>query len=63
MNFKTYLIAGMFLLAAVFPILFIPLLALTLVVLFLISPYFVEHNVWTQTKEDIEEDLRHHPSH
>jgi predicted membrane protein len=43
---KKFTIAALLLLAAVFPILFIPLLALALVVFFVFIPYLVKHPIW-----------------
>jgi hypothetical protein len=43
---KTFIIALLFILATIFPILFFPLLALTLVTLLVIAPYVMKHGVW-----------------
>ncbi len=43
---KKYFIAFLLLLAAVFPILFLPLLALTVVIIFFVIPYVAKHGVW-----------------
>ncbi len=60
MKLKHYVIGALFILAAIFPILFFPILAVTLLVLFGLIPWAMKHEVWHQTKEDIEEETRHH---
>jgi hypothetical protein len=59
---KRFAIVAMFLMAAVFPILFVPLLALTLAILFGLIPYVSTHRVWDKTPQDIEAEkrLQHH---
>lgn len=42
---KKFIIALLFIVAAIFPILFIPLLAATLLVTIVITPY-VQHHMW-----------------
>lgn len=43
---KTLIIATMFILAAMFPILFFPLLALSLLTTLVLIPYMAKHGVW-----------------
>ena len=43
---KKFIIAAMFILAAIFPILFFPLLALTLITTLVLIPYMAKHGVW-----------------
>ncbi|MFN7405825.1 MAG: hypothetical protein ACK51D_11380 [Cyclobacteriaceae bacterium] len=43
---KPFVIGFLFVLAAIFPILFFPLLALTLVTLIILSPHLFKNGVW-----------------
>ncbi len=54
---KTFIIALMFIVATVLPILFIPLLALTIVVTLIVAPSVIKHGVWTKTEEDRQHEL------
>jgi hypothetical protein len=55
---KRYLIGAMFILAAIFPILFFPILAITLVTIFLVIPYAAKHGVWGEDHKT-SDDLHH----
>lgn len=56
---KIFIIFALFLLASVLPILFVPLLALTLVTLAILAPDLLTHHIWGKTKEDLDEEARH----
>lgn len=62
MMWKEFLLGALFILAAIFPILFVPLLLLTLAILFWLVPYFAKHRVWEKTPQDIEAE-KHHMAH
>lgn len=53
---------ALFIMAAIFPILFVPLLVLTLGILFWLIPYVRKHHVWEKTPQDLEAEhrLQHH---
>ncbi len=53
---KEFSLGALFILAAIFPILFVPLLALVLAILFGLIPYFTKHHVWDKTQQDLEHD-------
>jgi hypothetical protein len=48
---KKFIIAALFIVAAMLPILFIPLLALTLVIILVVIPYFAKHGVWGENQD------------
>jgi len=50
---KIFIIAFLFIAATILPILFIPLLVLTIVVVLLVAPY-VSHTKWFERKHDLE---------
>ncbi|MBL7851217.1 MAG: hypothetical protein JNN04_09975 [Cyclobacteriaceae bacterium] len=56
---KIFIIFALFLLASVLPILFVPLLALTLITLAILAPELLTHHVWGTKEEDREEEARH----
>ncbi len=56
---KIFIIFALFLLASVLPILFVPILALTLITLAILAPDLLTHHVWGKTKEDLEEEAHH----
>lgn len=57
---KKYVIAFLLILAAIFPILFLPLLAITVVIIFFVIPYVAKHGVWGDTdKANASKDLNH----
>jgi len=47
MYMKTFIIAFLFISATILPILFIPLLVLTIVVSLIVSPYVMKHGMWS----------------
>jgi hypothetical protein len=51
---KTFIIALLFMTATFLPILFIPLLGLTIVVIALVAPYVTTHTKWFESKHDLE---------
>ncbi len=59
---KEFLLGALFIMAAIFPILFVPLLVLTLGILFWLIPYVRKHHVWEKTPQDLEAEhrLQHH---
>jgi len=59
---KEFLLGTLFIMAAIFPILFVPLLVLTLAILFWLIPYVRKHHVWDKTQQDLEAEqrLQHH---
>jgi len=56
---KIFIIFALFIAASVLPIIFVPLLAMTLVVLAVLAPDLLTHHVWGKTKEDLEEEERY----
>jgi hypothetical protein len=56
---KTFIITFMLISAAFFPMLFFPLLALTLVVLLTIGPYAATHTKWFASDRDFENLAKH----
>jgi hypothetical protein len=57
---KTFIIAFLFIAAAVFPILFFPLLALTLIIIMAVSPYVATHGLGMWSNEDeLKKSLNH----
>ncbi len=59
---KEFSLGALFIAAAIFPILFVPILVLTLAILFGLIPYLRKHHVWDKTPQDIEAEqrLQHH---
>jgi hypothetical protein len=51
---KTLIIAFMFITATIFPILFIPLWALTLVIVLAVYPYVTTHVKWFASKRELD---------
>ena len=51
---KIFIIALLFITATLLPILFIPLLGLTIVVIALVAPYVTTHTKWFESKHDLE---------
>lgn len=46
---KHFIVGGLFVLATIFPIVFVPLLALTLVISVLVTPYVLKHGMdWNE---------------
>jgi hypothetical protein len=56
---KTFIIAFMFITATALPILFFPLLALTLVVILIVGPYAATHTKWFASKRELEKMAKH----
>jgi hypothetical protein len=55
---KKFIIAALLILAAIFPILFLPLLAISVVIIFFVIPYVAKHGVWGDDKTQ-SKDLGH----
>ena len=51
---KNFMIGFLFVLATALPILFIPLLAITIVVLLIVGPYVTTHVKWFESSEKLE---------
>ncbi len=60
---KIFIAFALFIAAAMLPIIFVPLLALTLVTLAILAPDLLTHHVWEKTKEDLEEEERYKHRH
>ncbi len=56
---KTFIIAFLLIAATALPILFIPLLAISVVIWLIVSPYVTTHNTWFASKSDLEHELKH----
>ena len=56
---RPFIIAFMFIAATILPILFIPLLFLTLFIVLVVAPYVTTHVKWFQTKQEIEHMVEH----
>jgi hypothetical protein len=55
---RTFIIAIMFITATIFPIFFIPLWVLTVVIVLAVYPYVTTHVKWFDSKEELEH-LKH----
>lgn len=56
---KTFIMAFLLIAATALPILFIPLLALSVMIWLIVSPYVTTHNTWFASKSDLEHGLKH----
>ena len=56
---RTFIIALLFIGATLLPILFIPLLVLTVVVVLLVSPYVTTHTRWFESNNDLDHSMKH----
>lgn len=56
---KTFIIAFLFIAATLLPILFIPLLILTLIAVLLVGPYVTTHTTWFESGYNARHTLKH----